>query len=84
MESFGVVVSDKNGLISVDVQDKDVGSYYLEGDYSQAANFMVLSAINGYISVKNLCINSSQGDKVVCDILTIICHQFLLQLQKTS
>ena len=70
MERFGVFVSRQNNQISVDIRDTDIKSYYLEGDYSQAANFLVLGAIKGYISVKNLCINSKQGDKVVCDVLS--------------
>lgn len=41
------------------------------GDYSQAAFFAVLGAINNDLTIKGLNHNSLQGDKVILDILKI-------------
>ncbi len=41
----------------------------VEGDWSQAAFFLCAGAINGDVTVKNLDINSVQGDKAIVDYL---------------
>ena len=41
----------------------------VEGDWSQAAFFLCAGAINGDLEVRNLNINSCQGDKKIVDIL---------------
>lgn len=43
--------------------------YDLEGDYSQAANFLVMGALGKYMIVKNLNRDSCQGDKQIIDYL---------------
>lgn len=43
--------------------------YEVEGDYSQAAFFMVAATIGGTISLSNLKMNSKQGDKKIVDII---------------
>lgn len=42
----------------------------VEGDYSQAAFWLVLGSVLGGVGVKGLAENSRQGDKVITDILT--------------
>ena len=46
------------------------GEVYPDGDWSNSAFFLVLGAIAGEITVKNLNLKSVQGDKVITDILT--------------
>lgn len=41
----------------------------IEGDWSCAANFLVVAAIRGEVSISNLNINSLQGDKVIIELL---------------
>ena len=69
MKDFGVVTKEEQAIIKLEFKECEIDSYTLEGDYSQAANYLVLGAINGNISVKNLCNNSLQGDKVVLWLL---------------
>ncbi|MBI2074562.1 MAG: 3-phosphoshikimate 1-carboxyvinyltransferase [Candidatus Levybacteria bacterium] len=45
-------------------------SYTIEGDYSSASYFFAAAAItNGSVTVKNLSVNSSQGDKYFLELL---------------
>lgn len=43
--------------------------FNVEGDYSQAANFLCLGALNGNVMVRNLDEKSLQGDKKIIDFL---------------
>ena len=43
--------------------------YYVEGDWSQAAFFLVAGALNGTVEVKGLSMDSPQGDKAIVDVL---------------
>ena len=43
--------------------------YHVEGDYSQAAFFLVAGTIGKEITISNLNLNSTQGDKKVIDII---------------
>ena len=52
----------------VDIRETDFG-YLVEGDWSQAAFFLVGGAINGEVTVKGLDINSTQGDKAIVDVI---------------
>lgn len=45
--------------------------YQIEGDWTNASYFFAMAAVGGgKISVKNLKLNSSQGDKIFIDLLT--------------
>lgn len=44
-------------------------TYFVEGDYSQAAYYLVLSALNKKIKIKGLSKESLQGDQKVLDFL---------------
>lgn len=60
-------------------QQYQPGNYRVEGDFSQAAFWTVLSAVNQPIICKDLNLNSQQGDKAILDILqqcgATICRQ---------
>lgn len=46
--------------------------YIVEGDWSNAAFFMVLGALNGNVTIKNLNMNSCQSDKMILDVLSLV------------
>lgn len=46
--------------------------YIVEGDWSNAAFFMVLGAIGGKVTIKNLNFNSRQSDKMLIDVLSLV------------
>ncbi|MBQ3573589.1 MAG: 3-phosphoshikimate 1-carboxyvinyltransferase, partial [Clostridia bacterium] len=50
---------------------KSPKEYIVEGDWSNAAFFMVMGALGGEITIKNLSLNSSQSDKRILDILKL-------------
>lgn len=73
MRDFGIDIKKEHncyhikGSSNFDIQDNS--TLYIEGDWSQAAFFLCAGAINSDITVTNLNINSSQGDKAIVDIL---------------
>lgn len=44
----------------------------IEGDLSQIGYFLTLGAFSGPITIKNVCFNSTQGDKKIIDLFTSI------------
>ncbi len=50
---------------------KSPKEYIVEGDWSNAAFFMVMGALGGEITIKNLDLDSSQSDKRILDILKL-------------
>ncbi len=70
LEEFGIVIKEINeGYFIKGNQMYHAKDYAVEGDYSQAAFFLVAGQINGAIKINNLDHNSPQGDKVVTDII---------------
>ena len=55
---------------------KSPGDYIVEGDWSNAAFFMVMGALGGEITLKNLSLNSSQSDKRTLEILKLSGAEF--------
>ena len=69
LRQFGVKIEKKdkyyiesNGLISP-------GEVNAEGDFSSASFIMALGALSGKVILHNLNVNSSQGDKIIVDVL---------------
>ena len=50
---------------------KSPGHYQVEGDWSNAAFFLVLGALGGNVSVRNLNLKSYQSDKLILDVLKL-------------
>ena len=71
LQKFGVSVCFYDDLtIKVKGGQKYVpGSFCVEGDYSQAAFWLVAGSICGDVKVNNLLPGSKQGDRVIVDIL---------------
>ena len=69
MESFGVRVrASENGWFIPGGQKYTAGDHKVEGDWSQAAFFMTAAALGGEITIDNLDMNSTQGDKACVEI----------------
>ncbi len=75
MRDFGVeaVNKDYKELLVKGDQIYKGKRYRIEGDYSSAAYFLAAGAIGGRpVTVKNLKINSAQGDKYLLNILSLM------------
>ncbi len=71
MLKFGVKVKTTDyGWHIKGNQQYIAANYTTDGDWSQAAFFMVSAAINGSVTVKGVNENSAQGDKKICEILS--------------
>lgn len=70
MSDFGVEVKEtEKGYFVKGNQVYQKRDYVVEGDWSQAAFFLVAGAINGDITLKGLKMDSTQGDKEIVNIL---------------
>lgn len=58
---------------------KSPKEYNVEGDWSNAAFFMVMGALGGEVLVKNLSLDSSQSDVKILDILKLAGVKFAIQ-----
>lgn len=70
MNDFGVSVQETEyGYFVKGNQIYKKRDYVVEGDWSQAAFFLVAGSINGDIMLRGLDINSIQGDKEIINVL---------------
>lgn len=70
MADFGVHVTETDfGYLIHGNQKFRQLDYTVEGDWSQAAFFLVAGALGGRVTVKGLDINSTQGDKEILNVL---------------
>lgn len=70
MADYGVNVRETDfGYLIKGGQKFKVLDYTVEGDWSQAAFFLVGGAIGGKATVNGLDMNSTQGDKAVVDVI---------------
>lgn len=70
MADYGVEIEEtKNGYLVKGSQQYEKRDYVVEGDWSQAAFFLVGGVLFGDVELKGLDMNSTQGDKAVVDIL---------------
>lgn len=70
LKDFGVNVKKEENVIYVLPHQEYIPCLKtIEGDYSQAANFIVLAKINNQIEIEGLNKQSLQGDKLIYDLL---------------
>jgi 3-phosphoshikimate 1-carboxyvinyltransferase len=70
LEEFGIDIQEvKNGYFIEGNQEYTPNNYKVEGDYSQAAFFLVGGILNGLINVSDLDHESFQGDKAIIDVI---------------
>jgi len=71
LNKFGIKI-EKNGKkfkIKGNQHYKPQENFFVEGDFSSAAFFLAGGVINGDVEIKNLNLNSKQGDKEILNIL---------------
>jgi len=70
LSKYGITITEiKNGYYIPGNQVYKPFDYTVEGDYSQAAFFLVAGIINGSISIDNLEHESLQGDKEIIEVI---------------
>lgn len=70
LNSFGIEIKKESNVIYIKGNQTYIAKdYIVEGDYSQAAYFLVLGSLNGNIKLINLNLKSLQGDKAILEIL---------------
>ena len=70
LEHFNIEIKEiENGYFIEGGQTYKAKDYHIEGDYSQAAFFLVGGLISGLVTVDDLEQESSQGDKEIIDII---------------
>ena len=78
LKKFGADIerSDDEFLINPIRTYKSPKEYIVEGDWSNAAFFMVMGALGGEITIKNLDLGSHQSDTRILDILKLSGAEF--------
>ena len=69
LEKFGCSVGVENSTYVIEKNDTIIDEYSVERDWSQAAFFMCAAAINGDITIKDMNLNSAQGDMQIVNLL---------------
>ncbi|MEG0692378.1 MAG: 3-phosphoshikimate 1-carboxyvinyltransferase [Oscillospiraceae bacterium] len=71
MAEFGVVAQfiDEHTISVTGNQQYQATNYKVEGDFSQMAFYAVMAAINGNLTILDMCQSSKQGDKEIVEIL---------------
>lgn len=73
LKRFGVNIKQSEREFVINQKDSYTSpkEYVVEGDWSNAAFFMVLGAIGGKVTIKNLNLNSKQSDKILLEVLSL-------------
>jgi 3-phosphoshikimate 1-carboxyvinyltransferase len=70
LKSFGIIIQETDdGYLITGNQKYRPTKYKIEGDYSQAAFFLVGGVLNGSVKCSNLDLESLQGDAQIIDII---------------
>lgn len=70
LREFGVhIVKEENGYLIKPQEYKTKGRYFVEGDWSNGAFWIVADKLMGDVAVTGLCEKSIQGDKAIAKIL---------------
>lgn len=71
LKNYGINITSKDNTYFIKGRQKYLPcNLNAEGDFSQAAFFAVLGAINNEVVIENLNLNSSQGDLAILDFLS--------------
>jgi 3-phosphoshikimate 1-carboxyvinyltransferase len=71
LKDFGIIVNNHE-YVKFEISGNQkylAGDYTVEGDWSGAAFLLVMAAIAGEASIRNLDINSSQADKAIFEVI---------------
>lgn len=70
LDDFGIKFENKVETIYLKETNCQFINYKIEKDWSQAAFFLALGALQGEVLIENININSKQGDKKILNILS--------------
>ena len=89
LRDFGHAVTFENNIIKVKKGECKIDEYKVEKDWSQAAFFLTGGAVSGNVSVKNMRMDSLQGDKKIVDILRefgaeIVTEDDVIKVEKSN
>lgn len=84
LSAFKVDVEMKNNTIRVNGRVTSPGKIVCPGDWSHAANFACLGAVNGGLSMSGLDTGSFQGDREIIDILISMGAQVLVNSEEIA
>jgi 3-phosphoshikimate 1-carboxyvinyltransferase len=82
LKAFGIDIlfdKDKNIIYVKGDQEYMATNYTCEGDFSQASFFLVANMLGSEIGLKNLKLNTLQGDSIILDILKKMKASFYLK-----
>lgn len=73
LKRFGINIAERENEFVVNATESFTSpkEYVVEGDWSNAAFFMVLGAIGGDVKIRNLNLDSHQSDKMILDVLSL-------------
>ena len=73
VKKFGVNIEQNENEFIINQADNYISpkEYIVEGDWSNSSFFMVLGAVGGKTTIKNLNLNSYQSDKMILDALSL-------------
>ena len=69
LRKFGCIINENGNTYEIKKTPALIDEYSVERDWSQAAFFMCAAAINGHITLKDMNLNSAQGDKEIISLL---------------
>ncbi len=70
LNNYGIKVDYQNDIYTIEGKQKYIGNYWkIEGDWSQAAYFFALALFNEDLLIRNVNLDSLQGDKAILEIL---------------
>ena len=72
LSQFGISTTGMNIIGSLPLHSP--GNISIEGDWSNGAFFLVANALGSNIYISNLCEASSQGDRIIVDIIRNMCN----------
>ncbi len=73
LKRFGINIEQDENAFIINSKDSYTSpkEYIVEGDWSNSAFFMVLGALGGKVTIKNLNFKSNQSDKMILDALSL-------------
>lgn len=86
LKSFGIDITNHNyeQFVIKGNQEYKPFNYEVEGDYSQAAFYLCAGAIGNNVAIKNLDLQSLQGDKEIIEILENMGRRLVIEHNAVS
>lgn len=69
LRKFGCIINENGNTYEIEKKTTQIDEYSVERDWSQAAFFMCAAAINGCVTIKDMNMESAQGDMEIISLL---------------